>query len=189
MLEANKPRSIITCPYFQRGNNGECQMLRGGLYIPLSAHIEIFCTTIKYTSCPQFMRGKALIQESIRRSVEISDSRRRFPRIRNRFPTTISTCDEKGRPVQVIDREAITLDLSLGGIKISSYSEIPTNKILHFSFREDFNQVPITGIGEVRWCRHAEGPRPFQAGLSFLDNTPPEVSERLGLQGKGTVTN
>ena len=173
----------LACPYFQRDNGGDCQMTRGGLYIPLPAHIEIFCKTIKYTSCPQYIRGKVLIQENIRQNAETTDSRRRFPRIRNRFPLTISTCDEKGRAVQVIDRDAMTLDLSLGGVKISSNSEIPSNKILHFSFREDLHHNPVTGVGEVRWCHHAEGPHLFQAGLSFLDNTfPPAVGERLGLQ-------
>ena len=182
MPEAHISKHLI-CPYYRAGKSGDCQMTRGGLYIPLPAHIEIFCLTIKYTFCPQYIRGKALIQKNILQNAETIDSRRRFPRISNRFPMIISTCDEKGRPVQVIDRDAMTLDLSLGGVKISSNSEIPANKILHFSFREDFHHNPVTGVGEVRWCRHAETPHLFQAGLSFLDNTlPPAVGARLGLQ-------
>lgn len=171
------------CPYFQLGNIGDCQMTRGGLYIPLPAHIEIFCTTAKYFSCPQYTRGKALIQENLRQNIETPDSRRRFARLRNRLPIILATCDEKGRPVEIIDHDAMTLDLGLGGIRISSNSEIPPHKILHFSFREDFYHTPIKGVGEVRWSMQAEGPLPYQAGLAFLDNTlPSEVGERLGLQ-------
>lgn len=171
----------IACPYFQRESGEDCQMTRGGLYIPLPAHIEIFCLTAQYISCPQFVRGRALMQKNMHRESAATDSRRRFPRIRKRFPLTISTCDEKGRPVQAIDKNALTLDLSLGGVKISSNSEIPANKILHFSFQDD-HHPPVTGIGEVRWSQRKEGPLPFQAGLSFLDTPlPPDVGERLGL--------
>lgn len=171
------------CPYYRADGNGECQMTRGGLYIPLTAHIEIFCKTANYISCPQYVRSLALIQESFCPNTHTTDSRRRFPRKHNRFPLVISACNEKGQPVQVIDRDAITLDFSLGGVKISSNAEIPTNKILHFSFREDFHHPPVTGVGEVRWSRRADGPLPFQAGLSFLDNIlPPSIGQRLGLK-------
>jgi hypothetical protein len=175
----------LGCPYYQPDGNGDCQMTRGGLYIPLAAHIEIFCKTINYSSCPQYIRGLTLLKESYCLQAETTDSRRQFPRIRNRLPIVISSCDEKGQPVKVIDRDAITLDLSLGGVKISSNSEIPSNKILHFSFQEDLKRNPVTGVGEVRWSRRAEGPLPFQAGLSFLDKTlPPAIGLRLGLNCK-----
>ena len=181
MSEAHSTKNLF-CPYYLLGDLGDCQMTRGGLYIPLPEHIEIFCKTIRYSSCPQYIRGKSLLQGNIRKKVETSDSRRRFPRIGNRFPVTISTCDEKGQPVEVLDQEAVTLDLSLGGIRISSNSEIPPNKILHFAFREDLCHTTVKGVGEVRWSRKTEGPLPYQAGLAFLDNSlPTPVIEHLGL--------
>ena len=183
MPDSQNPKQHTCCPYFKAEKNGDCQMTRGGLYIPLPAHIEIFCLTVKYPFCPQYVRGKALIQKNIIQKAKNIDSRRRFPRISNRFPTIISTCDKKGRPIQPIDRDAMTLDLSLGGLKISSNSEMSTNQILHFSFQEDFHHNPVIGVGEVRWCRRSDDPHLFQAGLSFLENTlPPVVGARLGLQ-------
>jgi len=171
------------CPYYLQGRDCDCQMTRGGLFIPLPEHVEIFCKTIRYSSCPQYMRGKALIQENIRKNLETADSRRRFPRLRNRFPVILSTCNEKGSPVEIIDSDAMTLDLSLGGMRISSNSPISPDKILHFSFREDFYHTPIKGVGEIRWSRPAEGPLPFEAGIAFLDNgLPSDVGERPGLQ-------
>ncbi|MEJ2690835.1 MAG: PilZ domain-containing protein [Deltaproteobacteria bacterium] len=173
----------IGCPYFKPDGNGDCQMTRGGLYIPLAGHIEIFCKTTNYSSCPQYIRGLTLIRQSFCRPGEKAESRRQFQRVRNRIPLVISTCDEKGKPVKVIDRDAVTIDISLGGVRVSSNSEIPANKILHCSFQEGPEQMPVTGVGEVRWSSRTEGPLPFQAGLSFLDKTLPlAIGQRLGLQ-------
>ena len=99
------------------------------------------------------MRGCELLQETAKKYGFIVDGgRRRFRRITDRISLAVSLCDINRRPVELLDDRAITLDLSLGGLRIESHKEIPKDTLVAFEFGPDFSTPDLTGIGEVKWC-------------------------------------
>ncbi|MEW6428244.1 MAG: PilZ domain-containing protein [Thermodesulfobacteriota bacterium] len=159
-----------SCPYFQPDRDDQCRMTRGGLYLPLLAHTEIFCKTERYCTCRQYLRGMQLM-ESVQATPEAADLRRKFRRQPSRIPLILSLCDSKGIPVSLIDDDARTTDLSVGGLGLLSRKPIEAHKIIHFQLSPPGLGVPLAGIGEIRWAHKLEGDDGYQAGLSFVDST------------------
>lgn len=175
----------IHCPYFQLSPHGDCHLTKGGLYIPLPQHIEIFCKTEQFTFCPQYLRGHLYLHRENKSLIgcEEGESRRKFQRLKRRIPLFIATSDEKGNPIEQIDDNACTLDVSLAGMKISSKKEIPPHRVLYFRFGQEISLHYNGGIGEVRWATDTpDRDCCYQAGISFLDKTlPAAIGEHLGM--------
>ncbi len=150
-------------------------MTKGGLYIPLPEHMEEFCKTPRFPECQQYLRGRQLLRQTAREEA-IQDSRRHFPRHRNRLPLVLSSCDAHGKPVDIIDSDAITIDLSLGGLGLQSAKKLPLARVLHFQLLSPQHNKRFSGIGEVRWSIPDRESGRYRAGLSFVDNT---ISQEL----------
>ncbi len=164
------------CPYFQPMYEGSCTMTKGGLYIPLPEHVEEFCKKPRFDKCQQYLRGQQLLRQPVQEAAAAQDSRRHFPRRRNHLPLVLSNCDAHGKPVDVIDRNAITIDMSLGGLGIQSSRELPEAKVLHFQLLSPQGKQGFSGMGEVRWGFRDQQSGRYRAGLSFVGNT---ISQEL----------
>lgn len=164
------------CPYFQPMHEGACTMTKGGLYIPLPEHIEEFCKKPRFDECQQYLRGRQLLRQPAQEITATPDSRRHFPRRRNHLPVVLSHCDAQGKPEDIIDRSAITIDLSLGGLGLQSSQELPAAKVLHFQLLSPQHQKRFSGMGEVRWSFRDQQSGRYRAGLSFVGNT---ISQEL----------
>jgi len=171
---SNAPMKQL-CPYFQPINAGGCTMTKGGLYIPLPEHIEEFCKTPRFSDCQQYLRGRQLLRQAAQETA-VADSRRHFPRRRSQLPVILAHCDAQGKPMDVIDSNAITIDLSLGGLGLQSAKELPASRVLHFQLLSPRHQQRFAGTGEVRWSFHDQRSGRYRAGLSFVDNT---ISQEL----------
>ena len=65
-------------------------------------------------------------------------------------------------------KETKSIDISLGGMRISSFEEIPHQLMMAFSFGTDQEEAySIDGIGEVQWCRETPD-QGYLAGVSFV---------------------
>ena len=51
----------------------------------------------------------------------------------------------------IIDDEALAVDLSLGGMRIETSAPMNVNQIISFSFDEQFHPPGFKGKGEIRW--------------------------------------
>lgn len=158
-------------------------MTKGGLYIPMPEHIEMFCGTTHYIKCHQYMRGCELLHETAKKYGFIIDGgRRRFRRIADRIPLILSACDMNKQPTELLDGSAVTLDLSLGGLRIESHTEIAIDTLIAFEFGADFSTPELSGIGEVKWCESRHNSGLYEAGIAFSDfSLTQAIGNHLGL--------
>jgi hypothetical protein len=171
------------CPYWSKNNGHDCRMTKGGLYIPMPEHIDLFCSTPHYIKCHQYMRGCELLQETAKKYGFIVDGgRRRFRRVSERISLAVSLCDNDRRAIELLDDQAMTLDLSLGGLRIESHREISPNTLVAFEFGPDFSAPELIGIGEVKWCESKNGSGLFETGIAFSDfSLTQAIGNHLGL--------
>lgn len=171
------------CPYWGKNNSHECKMTKGGLYIPMPEHINMFCLTSRYTFCHQYIRGCELLREAAKKYGFIVDGgRRRYRRVAERIPVSVSLCDKDRGLIELIDEDAVTIDLSLGGLRLLSRRELPRDSLVSFGFGPDFTIPDLAGIGEVKWCELKSDSPLFEAGLAFSDfRVTQAIGSHLGL--------
>jgi hypothetical protein len=157
-------------------------MTKGGLYIPLPEHIEIFCSTSHFAQCHQYIRGKELLSEAVASGAIYDDSRRRHRRIKEEIPVSIAACDVMGNRVGDFIEETTTFDLSIGGMCCKSKKEVPSSELLLLMFREDNLEPAISGIGEVKWCSSDQKSLGYKLGIAFkTKDTGYALNKQLGL--------
>ncbi len=172
------------CNYLSE-NQLECLVTKGGLYIPMPEHIELFCKGDNYVQCHQYIMGCEECRESAKKFGHILDeSRRRYRRVREHLSLQLSNCNESGEILDVLDQEAFTVDLSLGGFRFETHHEIPAKKRIAFSFGKDFSSPSWLGFGEVRWTKPLDYTDTFQSGLTFTDSqTFQAIGKHMGVSG------
>ncbi len=178
-----KKRPGGQCPYWSKNKSKECGMIKGGLYIPMPEHVEMFCSSARFGVCHQYIRGCELLQESAKKYGLITDgARRRFRRVADRIPMRLALCDKNGDSLQMLDEQAVTLDLSLGGLRLESNSRIDKDVVVAFEFADTFSVPELTGIGEVKWCAANKATDKFEAGIAFRDfSLTHAIGTHLGL--------
>lgn len=158
-------------------------MTKGGLYIPLPEHIDIFCSTPRFSRCHQYIRGCELLNETAQKLgfAKEKNGRRQYRRMPDHLLLSVSFCDETGKPLYRVEDPVRTVDISLGGLRLESKTKLPANELIAFTFGPDFIKPGFTGLGKVKWCQETEG-KGFQAGLAFLNSSPRQViGTHLGL--------
>lgn len=178
MAQAVYHFSKQVCPHWSRQDRS-CLLSQDGLYLPVTEHVEIYCEGGNYSSCTYYM-GKAI--DSDTGVVEGKGlNRRHYRRVPGRFSFRLAECagDDLDR---LIDDAAITVDLSRGGIRFESYRALSEGAEVLFSLNGDFSNVPLRGIGQVKWCRSLENAPIYHAGISFSDNVVADaISNRFNL--------
>jgi len=157
---------LKNCPYWPHDGSEECLMTKGGLYIPMPDHIKMFCKAQEYIKCHYYMKECEQFMDSAKKIASGRD-RRRFERIEGRYNLALVSCDEMGRPHALMTDRASTLDISFGGMRFESPTDIPIHRMIAFTFGSDFVAPSLTGIGEVKWCETASPAEQYIAGLSF----------------------
>ncbi len=170
------------CSFLKLDEAQACSLTKGGIFIPLPEHIEMFCKTPHYLECEQYFRNNHLNSELSNEEIFIDNGRRHFRRIPDILALTLSNCDETGHPSQIIDAHACTLDLSPGGMLLESRQALMMNNLVAFTFGPHFSTPNHTGIGQVRWCKEAKKTDAFHAGLSFVDaSTKQALGHHMGI--------
>ena len=183
MTGENKKLTGEQCPYCSSDNSHECKMTKGGLYIPMPEHVDIFCSKPQYTGCHQYLRGCELMQETARKYGFIVDGgRRKYRRVSDRTALSLSSCDKGRKLLELIDDKAFTVDLSLGGMRFESVKEIKKDSLVSFQFPSDFSIPNLSGMAEVKWCEAIDNSNRFQAGVAFADfELTQAIGSHLGL--------
>ncbi len=145
-------------------------MTKGGLYIPLQEHVRIFCSTPQYIKCHQYLRGCELIQQTAKKYDFIVDGgRRQFRRVPEHVPLSVSSCDANRQPLEMLAKEAITVDMSLGGLRLESICRIPADTEVLLDFGPGFSTPELRGVGKVAWCESKANSTLFEVGIAFSD--------------------
>lgn len=158
-----------------------CLYGKGGIYLPVSEHIQTYCQTSNYLSCP-LLEGQSFASSSGLPKEEFKD-RRCYERVPGRFAFRLSD-RIKGEEdlVSLLDDQSCTVDISPGGVRFESFREIPVDSLVSFSLVADSIDDPLEGVGLVKWCISLENAPVFHVGIAFVDTSVPyAVRSRLGL--------
>lgn len=166
------------CSFLCLDSDQVCTMTKGGVYLPLPEHIEIFCKTPHFPDCHQHIRGSKLSVNAERNGAAEDSGRRKFRRAHDMLSLVISDCDDSGAPCQLIDDRACTIDISPDGMRFESNRQLDPNNLIAFTFGTDFSSPNISGIGRIRWSVQATQPETFHSGLAFIDDS---IREAVGL--------
>ena len=91
-------------------------------------------------------------------------------RFAERLYLTLVACDPNRKPQSKIGFKAMTLDMSLGGLKIECPQELAAETVVGFELAYDQSVNELTGVGKVKWCAPQQDSDKFEIGLSFADD-------------------
>ena len=161
------------CPFWDKFGKRSCRLVESGLFIPTREHILRFCENRLYVKCYHY-KGKSAEEDALFKNKErqFSRNRRHFNRIPTAQKLSLSRYSiAKDTFEDMLDSEAMTVDLSLGGMRIETNEPIYVNQIISFTFDEKFHPPGFEGKGEVRWIHQGESQdEPSNAGLAFVDD-------------------
>ena len=167
------------CSFWDKYDKRTCRLVESGLFIPTREHILHFCENESFVQCYHYV-GKSLPQEKLADESQKSKplrNRRLYARIPTREKISVShyslTRETSG---DIIDSDAMAVDLSLGGLQIETSEPIYVNQIISFSFDEYFHPPGFKGKGEIRWIHQDDSQdSPINAGLAFVDNETADI--------------
>lgn len=184
---ADQSKSVTFCPYLDKFGKGSCRLADSGLFIPTRKHILRFCENELYVKCYHY-EGKSSLQDILveNKEKQFTRNRRFFTRIQTSQKLSLSRYSiVKGTSEDLLDNQAIAVDLSLGGMRIETDAPINVNQIISFTFDENFSPPGYKGKAEVRWINQYKSQAiSSNAGLAFVD---PETIDivRKHLMGMG----
>jgi hypothetical protein len=162
------------CPFWSETSK-KCRICQGGLFIPLDEHIETYCTTLSYPQCVQYTLENDHHQLQTDRKRDLSRNRRLLPRIEARWKITLVRLITTGTVVSHFSTLAETLDLSRGGMRLTTRKPLPDSSLLTFSFDHSFPKKLDDATGQVMWCNKEIDNPGYQAGVAFQEETTREA--------------
>ncbi|MEN8140579.1 MAG: PilZ domain-containing protein [Thermodesulfobacteriota bacterium] len=175
--QANK-----SCPFWDSHANNECTMYQGGVFLPMASHVARYCQSPRYRYCQQYLRGAVGRDIAARReAAPLVDSRRLDERLRRRYALRVYACDVQGNPLSLLSDEAETVDLSAGGLGLSSAVQVVTGQHVAIHFGAGFTVPGLSSNGVVRWCQ-ATGDNGYRAGVAFASDKMGQVVAGLVAQ-------
>ncbi len=167
-------RKLKTMCSYWNADKKECLVSKEGLYLPVRTHIDSYCLTGNHVSCPKYQECH---QDEFNICRPSTDNRRQHQRMVRRFSFRVSEFFSDTDSPELIDDTAVTVDVSLGGIRFQSHEPVNVDSLVLFSLNGNEINPSLEGVGKVKWCRtHDEG-RYFHAGISFADK---KFSQILG---------
>ena len=160
------------CPFWDKYDKKTCRLAESGLFIPTREHILHFCENESFVQCYHFVGKYAPQEELVRKSKNRPlHNRRLYTRIPTREKLSVSRYSIANETNEdIIDSQAMAVNLSLGGMQIETNEEIHLNQIISFSFDENFHPPGFKGKGEIRWIQQDKSQDyPSNAGLAFVD--------------------
>lgn len=144
----------------------------GGLYLPMPHHSNTFCHSSEYVKCHQYIKGCELlmIKEQHNNDFIVLGDRRKLRRFANRFNVRLAAFDPSSTPRKTIGLQAMTLDVSLGGLRLEAMQELPSDTIVGFELKSDRLSQGMSGVGKVRWSAPQQESDKFEIGLSFCND-------------------
>lgn len=177
MESQNKiPVKAYVCPYWL-DTTKSCLISKQGLYLPVSEHIQTYCRTGNHLFCPQFEQQVAGLPGYQSGSGKVTDrrqgkesDRRENARISGSHSLKLTELKEDGNATSLIDKNATTIDLSVGGIRLQTHCDLLVDSMVSFSMN-GASGPPVQGIGRIKWCRPLDDGSVYHAGLVFIDGS------------------
>lgn len=171
------PTHTENCPFWS-ALSMKCRICKGGLFIPLDDHIEVYCKTPDFPQCLQYSLHPNNYLEIITKDSQINGNRRNNARVEASYQITLVRLIHSGKIVPHFSTFAKTLDLSRGGMRLTTNKPLVNDSVLQFSFGDSFPQSLQQGTGQVAWCNKEIDNPGYQAGISFQDD---HIIEAMGL--------
>ncbi len=151
------------CPFWSEENR-RCSIRRNGLFIPLQSHIASYCKSPNYRGCSLYQTEIAHVEAE---QAGNPFNRRKYRRSPSKQTVQLRYFDDDGHCYQGSPKLADTINLSAGGMQISTLEPLLDETIIHFSFRKSASSKNRKGLARVTWCRYEEAAMKYKAGLSF----------------------
>ncbi len=165
-----KEKQCAVCPFWSPAEK-TCKMQAPGLFIPLDDHVEIYCKRPEYVLCRQYRLGQDINRETGKAALNIkTGNRRQHPRITSNHLLSLVRLSDSGQVVCNRPSRASTLDLSSGGMRLTTRELLMHDSIIQFHFKSPFPSTLKSGLAQVKWCELAGNDLEYHAGLAFQND-------------------
>jgi len=165
-----KEKQRVVCPFWSPAEK-TCKMQATGLFIPLDDHIEIYCKSAEHILCRQYRLGQETSRETGKAGHDINTQNRRLhPRITSNHHLSLVRLSDSGQVVCHRPSRASTLDLSSGGMCLTTRELLMHDSIIQFHFKSPFPSTLKSGLAQVKWCVPAGNDLEYHAGLAFQND-------------------
>jgi hypothetical protein len=148
----------------------KCRICKEGLFIPLDNHIEMYCKTTEYPHCLQYMLHSENIQSYLELTKKDENNRRKYERYQTCHQITLVRLVQSGKIASHYSIIAKTLDLSSGGMRLTTKNPLINHSLVQFTFDQSFPENLQNGTGQVAWCNKQIDEPGYQAGITFQDD-------------------
>lgn len=156
------------CPFWTPETK-KCQVCNTGIFIPLEDHISVYCTTSNYIKCMQYGLNKDLEIENRMGGLRVGHNRRQHMRVESNLQLTLVKLIESEEVVNHTPLTVETLDISRGGMRITTNSPLNRNTRVQFIFEKNFPSPTHKAMAEVQWCNKQIDDPGYQVGVAFHD--------------------
>lgn len=160
-----------TCPYWQKSKCGS-KIGTDGLYIPLDEHIQMYCESPNYSLCSQYLECDDAEQNKTGPKL----NKRKRARVSSKQPITIVYLNDSGNVVSKEIHKAMTIDLSMGGMRLITDEPIMKNSLIQFSLNDADSSKSEEGIAISRWCNQLQDQDRYHVGFAYHNK---ETSARM----------
>jgi hypothetical protein len=168
-MKKNEKQRIV-CPFWSPAEK-TCKMQAIGLFIPLDDHIEIYCKRAEHILCQQYKLSLDTSRETGKADLDIkTGNRRQYPRITSNHHLTLVRLSDSGQVIGHSPSRASTLDLSSGGMRLTTRELLMHDSIIQFHFKSSLSSSLKSGLAKVKWCAQAGNDMEYHAGLAFQND-------------------
>jgi len=167
MASWNEPKNgHYNCPYWSRLDRS-CQLIYGGLFIPVNDHVDAYCQSSNYLSCPHLINAREVDQFPEKN--DEASNRRRYERTPSRH--IIKVAEYKSQELAEIPLEdsACTVDISPAGIRLESFNHFEQGTLVSLYLDQSFAGIGIRSVGKVKWCKSLINTPFYHAGIDLED--------------------
>jgi hypothetical protein len=168
-MTANTTRHPENCRFWS-ALSMKCRICKEGLFIPLDNHIEMYCKTTEYPHCLQYMLYSEKIQSYLDITKKVDKNRRKYERYQTCHQITLVRLVQSGEIATHYSTIAKTLDLSGGGMRLTTKNPLANHSLVQFTFDGSFPENLQYGTGQVAWCNKQIDEPGYQAGITFQDD-------------------
>lgn len=165
------------CPFWSV-HSLKCKLCSEGLFIPLDDHIDVYCTTPAYPQCLQYSLYAESQAQALAAQERENENRRKYRRIQTQHKVTLVQLKSTGEIASHFATIATTLDVSMGGMRLSIEEPLLNDISVQFSFADFFPESLQSGVGQIAWCNKQIDAPGYQAGLAFQGE---RIAQAMGL--------
>ena len=178
-----KKEKRTVCQYWSPPNK-TCEVKTLGLFIPLDDHIEYYCKRPEHILCQQYRLSQDMGPENGKVTPKIrTRNRREYPRVKSNHQLTLIRLSNSGHVISQDPSRASTLDLSSGGMRLTTRELLMNDSMIQFDFKGGLPSSLKSGLAKVKWCVPADNDLEYHAGLAFQsDQVIQAMGDYLGSQ-------